>query len=128
MLLRPNRIDRVVHGALHHAHVYLECRRGTAVRQRNRDERRRRDLVPVSHLTCVGSRGWWCGRCVEDVKRRDKRCKQESEAKVCEHGDSPCDGAATLGATKAPPFVLLPYAMPNPTSGTSYYSAAIANL
>ena len=57
MLLWSDCVDRVVYGALHHAHVDLECRWGTAVRPRNSDERRRRDLVPASHLTGVGSRG-----------------------------------------------------------------------
>ena len=64
MLLRPDRVDRVVHGALHHAHVDRERRWGAAVRPRNRAERRRRDLVPVSHLAGVGPRRW-CGRCAD---------------------------------------------------------------
>src|SRR5512132_2766736 len=61
MLFRPDRVDGVVYGALHHAHVDLECRWRTAVRPWERGERRRRDLVPVRHLTGVGPR-WWCGR------------------------------------------------------------------
>ena len=57
MLLRPDRVDRVVHGALHHAHVDLERGWRTAVRRRERAERARRDLVPVGHLTGVGPVG-----------------------------------------------------------------------
>src|SRR5688572_9185001 len=72
MLLWPDCVDRVVHGALHHTHVDLECRRRTAVRPRNRGERRRRYLVPVSHLTGVCSRRWR-GRCAEDPNGPQKR-------------------------------------------------------
>ena len=72
MLLRPDRVDRVVDGALHHAHVDLECGRRTAVRPRERDERGRRDLVPVSHLTGVGSRRW-CGRDADGAERAQER-------------------------------------------------------
>ena len=57
MLLRADRVDCVVHGALDHAHVDLECGRRTPVRPWERDERVRRDLVPVSHLTGVGPVG-----------------------------------------------------------------------
>ena len=72
MVLPADRVDRVVDGALHHAHVDLECRWRTPVRPRERDERRRRDLVPVSHLTGVGSRGR-CGRDAEHAEPAQER-------------------------------------------------------
>src|SRR5207248_1918128 len=57
MLLRPDRVDRVVHGSLHHAHIDRERRWGAAVRSGYPCERRRRDLVPVSHLAGIGPTG-----------------------------------------------------------------------
>ena len=95
MLLRADRVDGVVHGALDHAHVDLECRRRTPVRPRERDERVRRDLVPVIHLTGVGPR-WWCGRDAEDAEpgqqrtdcHRDERDGSSTQHRFPPHG--PC--------------------------------------
>ena len=47
---RLDRVDGVVDGALGHRHVDLECRRCSARRPRERDERVRRDPVPVRDL------------------------------------------------------------------------------
>ena len=81
--LLADRVDRVVHGALHHAHVDLEGRRRPAVRPRNGNERRRRDLVPVSDLTGVGS-GRWRGRYTD----ADERGQERSDRHRDEHDGS----------------------------------------
>ena len=72
VLLRPDRVDRVVHRSLHHAHVDRERRWGAAVRPRQRAERTRRELVPVRHLAGVGPRRW-CGRCAGHAERAQQR-------------------------------------------------------
>ena len=50
LMPRLDRVDRVVDGALDHPHVDLEGRRCSARRPRERDERARRDPVPVRDL------------------------------------------------------------------------------
>ena len=50
MVLRLDRIDRVVDGALGHPHVDLQGRRCSSRRARERDERVHRDPVPVRYF------------------------------------------------------------------------------
>ena len=87
MLLGPDRIDRVVHGALGHAHVDLERGWRTAVRSRNGGERRRRNLVPVGEFTGIRLNGRCCG-CAGSTERGrcDERYGHQDDGSTTGHG------------------------------------------
>ncbi len=69
MMLRCDRIDRVVDGALRHPQVDLESGRCSARRTRNLNERVHRDQVPPGH-GIVG--GLSMGRSGETAEHKDK--------------------------------------------------------
>ena len=72
VVLRRDRVDRVVHGPLDHSHVDLSGRRCSACRPGKRGERADRNEVPLGHCGCV-CRSGWCGRCADAAERPHER-------------------------------------------------------
>ena len=73
VMLRRDRVDRVVDGPLNHPHVDLRCRwcsarRAWKPRPRNAGDRADRNEVPLRHCSgvCIGG---WCSRCADDAER-----------------------------------------------------------
>ena len=79
MLLGPDRIDCVVHGALGHAHVDLERGWRIAVRSGNRGERSRRNFIPVGDGSGVRLNGR-CGPPRQEHRSRPSHARYHYQA------------------------------------------------